>query len=229
MSVKNKLELFKKLSIEHPNAYVQVGETFYPTRSELFDFELFRLAAKHNLYRKHLNQPIILTLEESQKSLFESFHDYLFFGAVCNMSFDLKGSPDHQLEGLLFLKSICNDEEIRKVLDVSASPIMVVSFIHLETWTKLMDYTLEPLFVSAYERREICADIHAGRFLGGGNRERNLARNEYALRLDRLREDEIEEKAPMLAKALKFYNVTFQDLKKEYKWVKYSSGSCGPN
>lgn len=222
---KNKLELLKKLSIEHPNAYVQVGETFYPTRSEFFDFELFRTAAKHDVYRKHNDLPIILTLEESQKVFYERFQEYLYLGTPLKIERDC----DQQLAWIFFLKSICNNEEVRKLLDVSSAPTSMIYFIELETWKRLMEYALDPLFVTPYERVEICASIHQGYFFDSGGRNRKLARNEYALRINRLKEQDLEEQAPLLAKALKFYRVTLEDLQKEYKWVKYGSGSGGPN
>jgi hypothetical protein len=226
MLAKNKLELLKKLSIENPNAYVQIGETFHPTRSELYNFEMFRAAAQHTMRRHYCGHPVILVLDEHERTLFESFHDYLLLGTPL----DLQGSADQQLAGIFFLKSICSDAEMRTILEVASKPLWFIYFIRLETWRKLMDYELEPLFLGAGERIEICASLHHGSFFGSERgTSQALAKNEYALIVDRVEERTLEEKEPVLAKALKFYRVTLQDIKNTYKWKRYSFGSGGPN
>ena len=112
-----RLQLLNNLCEEHPNAYVSIGEKYYyPTRSELFNFEMFRLAKKANMYKCHKDLPIILTLEEDQLSIYEEFEEYLIFGTPLNLA------NLNQIEVILFLKSICSDEEMRNILRASASP-----------------------------------------------------------------------------------------------------------
>lgn len=213
-------DLFRK----HPNAYVVVGETVYPVRSELFAFEMFKNAEKHSMYKRHNDLPIILSLKEADREIYESFEEYLLY----NTSLKVEGSKEYQLACLLFLNSFCNTSEMMEVLDVSAQYCKVDLF-SLDVWTEIMDLEINPDFLSWYDKLEIIAIIHRGKKFPNLGIERAYAVNDYGKSIQKLDERTLEEKEPVLFKALKFYRRTLADLKQHYPYKKFKNGSNGPN
>lgn len=224
MILSKKLALLEKLCKEYPNAYVVVGNTFQPVRSELFDFEFMKIASTHNMYKKHNGLPIILTVDEDQRVIYEQFEGYLYFMKEIN----LKGTKDYQLGVFLFLKSFTNDDEMRQILD-ACTWYKRMELIHVETWVELMEYGMQPLFLIPYVRKKICAIIHRGKSFSADARTNAQEENEYALSLVNLSEANLCEREPVLFKALEFYHVSLKELKEAYLHIKYSNSSYGPN
>ena len=206
-----RLQLLNNLCEEHPNAYVSIGEKYYyPTRSELFNFEMFRLAKKANMYKSHEGLPIILTLEEYQHSIYEEFEEYLIFGTPLNLA------NLNQIEVILFLKRICSDEEIRNVLRASASPLgsAIYDIFSIDTWLELTEYGLDPVFLDEYERIQICVAIHRGTY----DFKEKWSFNYYGKQLLEINPENLERTNPLLFKALKFYKISFQRIKDKYPY-----------
>ena len=211
-----RLQLLKNLCTETPNAYVLIGEKYYPTRSELFEFEMFRLARKTNMFKFHEGLPIILTLEEDQLPIYEQFEKYLIFGTPIDF---LKNGTNF----ILFLKSICCDKEIENILRTcKPNSYSQTKLFTVDTWKELMEYNLEPLFMDDLDRRDICIAVHRGTY-----EFKKYEHNEYAFRLLDITAQNLEEKEPLLYKALRFYKISLQGIKDRYPYREYSSTSHG--
>ena len=213
-----RLQLLKNLCTETPNAYVLIGEKYYPTRSELFNFEMFRLARKTNMFKFHNKLPIILTLEEDQLSIYEQFEKYLIFDTPLKF-----GSPN-QIDFILFLKSICSDREIENILKFSANYCKWKLFT-LTTWIELMEYGLDPFFMTEYERVEICVAIHRGQYEFDEKGDYNC----YGYKLSKIQESTLEQTDTLLHKALKFYEISLKQLREKYTYKNYGYSSHGSN
>ena len=215
-----RLQLLKNLCTETPNAYVLIGEKYYPTRSELFNFEMFRLARKTNMFKFHNKLPIILTLEEDQLSIYEQFEKYLIFGTPINFK------HANQIDFILVLKSICSDKEIESILRASVPPMWSThQLFTINTWTELMEYGLEPLFLDEYELVRICVAIHRGTY----EFKEKWSYNVYGKQLSQINPETLEQTNPLLFKALKFYKISFQQIKDKYPYKEYSSNCHGSN
>jgi hypothetical protein len=217
-----KLNLFKDLCKNYPNSYVLVGEKYYPTRKELFDFEMFRLSQKANMYKYHEGLPIILTLEEHQQNIYERFEDFLIMGT--KLTFDNM----NQIDFILFLKSICSDKEIAHILHLCLpNPLLssTILLFNLETWIELMNYEMQPLFLTEYHRLEICVAIHRGMY----EFKEKWSFNVYGKQLSEINEHTLEKTNPLLHKALHFYHISFKHLREKYKYIDPYSNSCGAN
>jgi len=146
--------LLDKLCREHPDAYIKIGNDYFPTRHELFDYELIKNSFKHNMFKCHNDLPILLTVQESQRMLFEALYNYLVFQTKINFkSFSL----DDQIEFILLLKGICNDNELMKLIDSSKLNYYECSrkLFHNDVWVKLMDYMITTTFIEKQQRLEI--------------------------------------------------------------------------
>ena len=215
-----RLQVLKNLCTEYPNAYVLIGEKYYPTRSELFNFEMFRLARKTNMFKFHESLPIILTLEEDQLSIYEQFEKYLIFGTPINFK------HANQIDFILFLKSICSDEEIINILRASVPPMWSThQLFTIDTWYALTQYGLDPLFLDEYERIRICVAIHRGTY----EFKEKWSYNFYGKQLSQINPETLEQTDPLLFKALKFYKISFQQIKDRYPYKEYSSNCHGSN
>ena len=212
-----RLQLLNNLCTEYPNAYVLIGEKYYPTRSELFNFEMFRLARKTNMFKFHNKLPIILTLEEDQLPIYEQFEKYLIFGTTIDF---LKNGTNF----ILFLKSICCDKEIEDILKFSANHSRWKLFT-LTTWIELMEFALEPLFMTGDERVEICVAIHRGKY----GFEEGRAYINYGSKVSQIKVDSLELSEPLFYKALRFYKISLQNIKDRYPYKEYYSNSFGGN
>ena len=214
-----RLQLLKNLCNEYPNAYVLIGEKFYPTRSELFTFEMFRLARKANMFKFHKKLPIILTLEEDQLPIYEEFEKYLIFGTPINFK------HAKQIDFILFLKSICSNKEIEAIFCSCVSPLQsIYKLFTITTWIELMEYGLEPLFLNEYDRMEICVAIHRQTY----DFKEKWSNNVYGKELSEIKPQTLEQTNPLFYKALTFYKISLQHIKDRYPFRKYSN-SCGSN
>ncbi len=213
----NRLRLLNDLCIEYPNAYVMVGETYIPTRSELYPFEIFNIAKQRNMFKYYKNLPIILTMDEDQKIIYEKFSAYLIFGN----QIIFKSLPiDVQIDFIIFLKRICNDKEIANILtEITGHFDPSIELFSLPTWIKLMEYGMEPLFMAERRRIDICVAIYRGKY--------EFEKGDYnsiGYEFSKMTEStpQATTKGLLLSEALSFYKVTFKQLQLTHPYIKYS-------
>lgn len=215
-----KLDLLDFLCKGHPNAYVKIDDIYFPTRIELYDFEVIRLSKDKNMFKYHDGLPIIMTLEESQRSAFETLYDFLIYGRLPDFtSLNIVIRVTFTIEFIIFLTSIANDIEISAILRNKHGAIPVDP----EVWIKLMDYELNPSYLREYERIRICAYA----FIGSKIDERGQ-HNRIAYEFTRLKEADLPLTCPLFHKAMTFYGISFAQMCVRYEYVKYT-GSGGPN
>jgi hypothetical protein len=216
--------LLKKFCIEHPNAYVQIGDTYHPTRLELFSFEMFNKMFESGIVNYKDNIPILLTLKESERVFFESFEDLLVYGKPL----EIKGSADTEIAWILFLNSFLNNIEFKEVLN-EIRPWNKTHLFQLETWTRLMEYELDSSFLDFYDKLEICAVVSRQSLFDPDGKKRCHQQKEYGNYLLYITEQNLKEKDPKLEKAMKFCNVTLEKFKAAYPYRTPESSHYGPN
>jgi len=214
-----RLSLLDKLITINPNCYIKVGESYISSRKELFTFDLFQKLFEHDKFKLHNNLPIILTLEEEDRQAFDLFYNWLIFETKVRF---LSQSVSTQVRLILFLSSIANGKEFRKVIESmelkEKYQFLPYSQFDLLVWFELMNYNVCLDFLEERERLEICYWI----FIGKIDRS-----NDYRFQLAKCQKEKVEEKYPRLAKALKYYNVDFYALQKEYKpFIHKGGGYC---
>ena len=210
-----------KLCTEYPNAYVLLGESYIPTRTELYPFEMFNIARERNMFKYYKALPIVLTLEEDQKIIYERFSSHLIFGSKIRFNnLDITT----QVEFLVFLNSICNNREIQNIFENSKDYLeSVFQLFDVTTWIKLMDYGMDPSFISEGERIEICVAVYRRKYKFEKG-DHNCIGYEFSKLNDSMLQS--TEKLQILSKALRFYKITLVQLQRSYKYIVYSGSGC---
>ena len=209
--------LLNKLCTEHPNAYVKIGETYFPTRHELYNFELIRNSINSNLFKYHNELPVILALEESQRLIFGNLYNHLVYDSTIIFN---ELSLENQIEFILLMKGICTDKELKFIIEKGRHNYhgCIRALFHIDLWVKLMDYMISTDFIEEYQRMEICI------FIFSGIKEQQKGdRQSISYRLKDLKESELEVRHPLFYKALKFYNISLHEIRTtSYKYIKCS-------
>lgn len=153
-------ELFKRLCAENPDAYVKIGNNeFFPVRSEILDFPLIisiMESFKNQTYTTevHENLPVILHVEKSEETCFLSTYFYKMVNEEVKM---LKGSPQEQVDFLIFLSYITGDPKIMCKFLKSCG--FQIDRVATKVWIKLSSSGISSQFLTFEDRYSICLNI----------------------------------------------------------------------